>query len=178
MRAAQVGGYLGGYRYVRAHHARGSQGGDQGKWAARQEGATTVIRVSGSPRWGGSRGGDDQGRPSYFSVSPPWVLHVRREAVVVALPFVNHSTMALYFYGGPHFLHEHSWLQISSFLSLQAVSSQPTSVPPQVCYPNSTLQRPVPMHTCGHPSQAGVCKAVAQTSCVSLTLSCLPQTSC
>ena len=53
---------------------------------------------------------------------------VGREAAMVIPLFARHSTMKLCFYVGPCFLHEHSHLQISSLLSHQAVSSQPTVV--------------------------------------------------
>ena len=50
--------------------------------------------------------------------------------------------------------------------------------PPQVYSPNPTFQHPDSVHTGRHPSQAGVCRAVARTICVRLALSCLPQTGC
>ena len=51
-----------------------------------------------------------------------------REAAKSAPPPAHHSTMASWFYGSPGFLHKHSWLWISSLLSPQAVSLQPTAV--------------------------------------------------
>ena len=51
-----------------------------------------------------------------------------REAVMVALPFTCHSTMALHFHGGLGFLQEHSQMWSSSLPSPQAVSTQPTAV--------------------------------------------------
>ena len=43
-------------------------------------------------------------------------------------PLKCHLILALCFYGSPGFLHKHSWLWISSLLSPQAVSLQPTAV--------------------------------------------------
>ena len=51
--------------------------------------------------------------------------NVGRQAIMETLPFVHHSTLVLHFYG---FLHKHSWFQISSLLSPQAVYSQPTVI--------------------------------------------------
>ena len=86
--------------------------------------------------------------------------------------------MALCFYGCLGFLHEHSWLWSSLLLSLQFVSSQPTTVPSL-----SLLSKPHnldPAHNCTirHTFQAGVCRAVTWAICVGLTLSCLPHTVC
>ena len=97
---------------------------------------------------------------------------------MVAQPSACHSTMALCFCGGLCFLHKHSHLHSSSLPTSQAASSQPTAVSPWVCSPNPTFQPPAPMCTGGHMSQAVACRAVAQTICVGLSLSCLPQTGC
>ena len=96
--------------------------------------------------------------------------------MIVALSFVHHSTMVLFFCGGLSFLHKHSQLQNFSFPSPQTVSSQPTAVPALVCSQNPTLQYSAFTTTSGHPSQAGACRVVAWTICTGLTLSCLPQT--
>ena len=98
--------------------------------------------------------------------------HMGKEAAMAA-----HSTIVLHFYGSQGFFCKHSCLQSSSLPSLQAVSSQPTAVlSPSVCSPNTMFQLPAPFCTGGHTSQAWVCRAVAWTICVGLTLSCLPQT--
>lgn len=51
---------------------------------------------------------------------------------MVALPFVHHSTMVLFFCDGLSFRHKHSQLQNFSLPSPQTVSSQPTAVPSHV----------------------------------------------
>ena len=50
--------------------------------------------------------------------------------------------------------------------------------PPSVHSPNPTFQHPAPLLTRRHATQAGVSRAVAQTICLSLTLSCFPETCC
>ena len=61
---------------------------------------------------------------------------------------VHHSTMALCSYVGLGFLNEHSQLWNSSLLSPQAISSQPTTVPPPGLLSTPTLfQPPAPMCT-------------------------------
>ena len=57
----------------------------------------------------------------------------------------------------------------------QSLHSQHLS-PLWVCSPNATCQHPAPLCTRRCPTQAGVSRAVAQTICVGLTLSRLPQT--
>ena len=54
---------------------------------------------------------------------------LKREATMVALLFVYHSTMMLHFCGNPGFLQKLSWLWSSLLPSPQAVSSQSTTVP-------------------------------------------------
>lgn len=49
------------------------------------------------------------------------------------------------FFGGPGFFQEHSQLWSSLLPSLQAVSSQPTTVSPCVHSPNPTFQHPAPL---------------------------------
>ena len=56
----------------------------------------------------------------------------RREARMVALSFVHHSTMVLFFSDGLSFLHKHSQLQNFSLPAPQTVSSQSTVVPSRV----------------------------------------------
>ena len=97
---------------------------------------------------------------------------------MVALSFALHSTIMLHLSSGQGFLLEHSQLWSSSLPSPQDVSSLLTAVPPWVCSPNPMFQHTAPVPTSGHPSQAGVHRAVARTICVGLTLSCLPQTCC
>ena len=46
----------------------------------------------------------------------------------------------------------------------------------RVCSPVPTFQLSAPVCTSTHMSQSGMCRAEAQTVCVSLTLSCLTQT--
>ena len=81
--------------------------------------------------------------------------------MMVALSFVHHSTMVLFFCGGLSFLHKHSQLQNFSLQSPHSVSSQPTVVPFLVCSQNPTLQYSASMTTSGHLSQAGACRVVA-----------------
>ena len=100
--------------------------------------------------------------------------HLERGAAMVALPPVHYSTVVPCFYGILGFLHKHSQLWISSLPSPQAVCSQPTAVLSEVCSPISTFHLSAPVCTRGHMSQSWVLKAVAQTVCVGLTLSCLP----
>ena len=68
-----------------------------------------------------------------------------------ALPFACPSLMALCFYGGPGFLHEHFWLWGSLLLSPQAVCSLSTAVPfpgllskPHIPAPSPSHHPPVP----------------------------------
>ena len=103
---------------------------------------------------------------------------VGREAAMAALPLAHHSTMVLHFYGILSFLHKNSRLQISLLLSHQAVSSQPTTVLSLGLFSKPHVPASSPLCTSGHTSQAEACRAVVRTICVSLTLSCLPQTSC
>ena len=101
-----------------------------------------------------------------------------RDAAMVAPLLAHHSAMALRFFGHLGFLHKHSQLWSSSLPSTQAVSSQPTAVPSLGLLLKPTFQHPAPLHTGRHPSQAETCRTVAQTICVGLTLSCLPQSGC
>lgn len=95
---------------------------------------------------------------------------------MVALPFARHSTVVFCFHGGLGSLQENSWLQSSSLLSPQAVSSQPITVTSLDLL--SKPHAPAPICTSGHLSQARAHRAERGTSCVGLTLSCLPQTCC
>ena len=80
---------------------------------------------------------------------------------MVALSFVHHSTMVLFFCDGLSFLHKHSQLQNFSLPSPQTVSSQPIAVTFLVCSRNPTLQYSASTTTSGHPSPAGACRVVA-----------------
>lgn len=114
------------------------------------------------------------------------------ESTMVAPPLVHHSAMAPCFKGSLHFLQEHSWLQSPSLLSSQAVFTQVSSLShplspssysqqqssPWVHSPNSMLQYSAPISSGGCTSQAGACRAVAQTIGASLPLSCPTQSSC
>ena len=104
--------------------------------------------------------------------------HIGREASMAAPPLAHHSTMAFHFYDSPGFLHKHSQLWSFSLPSSQALSSCQQESSPWVCSPNPMFQQPVPVCTSGHRSQTAVCRVMARTICVCLTLSCLPQTSC
>ena len=96
---------------------------------------------------------------------------------MAAPPPAYHSTVVPFFYGSLSFLHKHSWLWMTSLSTPQAVSSQSTAVLPRVCSPIPTFQLSAPVCTSGHTSQSGVCRAVAWTVCIDLTLFCLPQVS-
>lgn len=100
-----------------------------------------------------------------------------REAAMVALPFLCQSTMTLHFYDGLGFLHKDSQMWSSSFPPLQAVSPQPTSILSMSLLSKPLRHHQAPICTSGNTSQAGACRAMAQTICVCLTLFCLPQTS-
>ena len=101
---------------------------------------------------------------------------VGRESTMAALPLVHHSAMAPCFQGSLCFLQEHSWLQSSSLLSPQAVSSQPITVTSLDLL--SKPHVPAPICTSRHLSQARAHRAVRGTNCVGFTLSCLTQTCC
>lgn len=100
-----------------------------------------------------------------------------REAAMVALTFLCQSTMTLHFYDGLGFLHKDCQMWSSSFPPLQAVSPQPTSILSMSLLSKPLRHHQAPICTSGNTSQAGACRAMAQTICVCLTLFCLPQTS-
>lgn len=89
-----------------------------------------------------------------------------------------HSTVAPCFCGSLDFLHKHSWLQISSLPSPLAISSQPTVI----FFPGLLFNPHIPalslhVHWQTHVPVWGM-QGCSMTFCTSLTLSCLPQTSC
>ena len=85
-----------------------------------------------------------------------------------------------------HFASMAVWASSMSIPSCRAPHSCPLRLSPHskqqslpcICSPNPMFQHPTPVHNGGHLSQAGACRAVAQTICVGLTLSCLPQAGC
>ena len=100
---------------------------------------------------------------------------------------VHHSTMMPCFYGVPGFFQKLYWLWTYSCNFRLSFHSQQLSFP-WICAANHTFQHPAFLHNRRHTTQAGVCRAVAQTvhsvyfvlfSLYNLlTLSCFPQTVC
>ena len=70
------------------------------------------------------------------------------------------TTMVLPFYGGLHFLQEHSQFQSSSFPFPQSVSSELTVVFPLGLLYRPHFSAPRPWPHWGQMSQAGICRAV------------------
>ena len=100
---------------------------------------------------------------------------------------VHHSKMMPCFYGVTGFFHKLYWLWTYSCIFRLSFHSQQLSFP-WICAANHTFQHPAFLHNRRHTTQAGVCRAVAQTvhsvyfvlfSLYNLlTLSCFPQTVC
>ena len=69
---------------------------------------------------------------------------VWKGVVMVALSLVHQSTMTFCFYGVPDFFCRLSWMWSSLLLSLQAVFSQPTSVPSLDPHSKPHFPAPIP----------------------------------
>ena len=95
--------------------------------------------------------------------------------VTIVVPSPAWLSITPCFHGSPVFLHRHSLLRISSLLSPQSISPQPTAVVAPGLFSNPHAPAPSPLAHLWSMSQSGACRAVVRTICVFLILSHLPQ---
>lgn len=79
------------------------------------------------------------------------------------------------FHGGPNILYKHSWLQCSILPPPQAISMQLTVILSLSLFSKPHIPAPSPCSYQWAHVSGQACRAVAQTLCIALTLSCRPQ---